>query len=436
MAEVIGIVASAISVAGLFKACIEAFEVIKAARKQELDFHKAVLKLQIEKCRLYTWGEAMGLTSPPDPGQPRPLETFEFKSVVVDILSMLLRLFSDTSKLEDRYGCRVDKEAITSAQPAVTLGGTDHIGNLSASFSNFQFNNNEVDTSLKKKLKWLVHDRKKFPALVSEAREFIDGLQDITNSISPAGVQTQAAAHRIQQVSQPDTLQLLADVCETDYPVFSDAASVRLEIVSMSPTRRHEIEQWTNDIELSENKFTELESMTVTEMKHRLLQYMSRERVPTVGGNLDDGLYLYDSELGEHVTTFRVPPSQIDPSVKAALSLFPKLRSKENAKDTLCRNVTIYGKCRYEDKGCRYNHTIQKEGLEVTPTRAAEDGTMPSAQPKPFRVVSNPRYNRGHVDPDELGPYISDGKLRGLQTLPLQPMPLPDESIKPPQTDT
>lgn len=23
----------------------------------------------------------------------------------------------------------------------------------------------------------------------------------------------------------------------------------------------------------------------------------------------------------------------------------------ENAKDTLCRNVTIYGRCRYEDKG-------------------------------------------------------------------------------------
>lgn len=23
----------------------------------------------------------------------------------------------------------------------------------------------------------------------------------------------------------------------------------------------------------------------------------------------------------------------------------------ENTKDTLCRNVTIYGKCRYEDKG-------------------------------------------------------------------------------------
>ncbi|KAK9852001.1 hypothetical protein MYU51_008955 [Penicillium brevicompactum] len=29
----------------------------------------------------------------------------------------------------------------------------------------------------------------------------------------------------------------------------------------------------------------------------------------------------------------------------------PKMKSRENAKDTLCRNVTIYGRCRYEDKG-------------------------------------------------------------------------------------
>ncbi|PGH15964.1 PAB-dependent poly(A)-specific ribonuclease subunit PAN3 [Helicocarpus griseus UAMH5409] len=34
----------------------------------------------------------------------------------------------------------------------------------------------------------------------------------------------------------------------------------------------------------------------------------------------------------------------------------PKLKGRENAKDTLCRNVTIYGRCRYEDKGCAFNH--------------------------------------------------------------------------------
>ena len=30
----------------------------------------------------------------------------------------------------------------------------------------------------------------------------------------------------------------------------------------------------------------------------------------------------------------------------------------ENAKDTLCRNVTIYGKCRYEDKGRRMHNKL------------------------------------------------------------------------------
>ncbi|KAL2006607.1 hypothetical protein VTN00DRAFT_9275 [Thermoascus crustaceus] len=38
----------------------------------------------------------------------------------------------------------------------------------------------------------------------------------------------------------------------------------------------------------------------------------------------------------------------------------PKLKGRENAKDTLCRNVTIYGRCRYEDKGCAFNHDPHK----------------------------------------------------------------------------
>lgn len=29
-------------------------------------------------------------------------------------------------------------------------------------------------------------------------------------------------------------------------------------------------------------------------------------------------------------------------------------------KDTLCRNILIYGHCRYEDKGCLFNHDQSK----------------------------------------------------------------------------
>ncbi|CZS96506.1 uncharacterized protein RAG0_05798 [Rhynchosporium agropyri] len=35
-------------------------------------------------------------------------------------------------------------------------------------------------------------------------------------------------------------------------------------------------------------------------------------------------------------------------------------RDPENSKDTLCRNVTIYGHCRWEDSGCVFSHDPNK----------------------------------------------------------------------------
>ncbi|KAI1916372.1 PAB-dependent poly(A)-specific ribonuclease subunit 3 [Ophidiomyces ophidiicola] len=46
----------------------------------------------------------------------------------------------------------------------------------------------------------------------------------------------------------------------------------------------------------------------------------------------------------------------------------PKLKGREHTKDTLCRNVTIYGRCRYEDKGCAFNHDPQRGNV----TQSAE----------------------------------------------------------------
>jgi hypothetical protein len=62
MAEIIGLVASGMTIAGLFKICVEAFDLIQTGRHQELDVKKLTLRLNIEKCRLYTWGQVMGLT--------------------------------------------------------------------------------------------------------------------------------------------------------------------------------------------------------------------------------------------------------------------------------------------------------------------------------------------------------------------------------------
>ncbi|KAK7754598.1 PAB-dependent poly(A)-specific ribonuclease subunit 3 [Diatrype stigma] len=51
----------------------------------------------------------------------------------------------------------------------------------------------------------------------------------------------------------------------------------------------------------------------------------------------------------------------------------PKTR---DTKDTLCRNVLIYGHCRYEDQGCAFNHDQHKNTSNSTdrPIRTCEEG--------------------------------------------------------------
>ncbi|CAG8008654.1 unnamed protein product [Penicillium salamii] len=53
----------------------------------------------------------------------------------------------------------------------------------------------------------------------------------------------------------------------------------------------------------------------------------------------------------------------------------------ENAKDTLCRNVTIYGRCRYEDKGCAFNHDPSKLNAHQVDSKKRFNVDSPSFTP-------------------------------------------------------
>ncbi|KAJ6001405.1 hypothetical protein N7522_006632 [Penicillium canescens] len=59
----------------------------------------------------------------------------------------------------------------------------------------------------------------------------------------------------------------------------------------------------------------------------------------------------------------------------------PKMKSRENAKETLCRNVTIYGRCRYEDKGCAFNHDPTKLNANQSDSKKRFNVDSPSFTP-------------------------------------------------------
>jgi hypothetical protein len=49
----------------------------------------------------------------------------------------------------------------------------------------------------------------------------------------------------------------------------------------------------------------------------------------------------------------------------------PRPKGRENSKNTLCRNIGIYGHCRYENEGCAFNHDVNS--LKTNPNQSMEN---------------------------------------------------------------
>jgi len=286
MAEVIGLVASGMTIASLFKICIEAFDLIQTGRHQELDLKKLTLRLNIEKCRLYTWGQAMGLTNLAESSsedRQHPLDLCEFRDLVKETLEVIFRLFNDTHKIKDAYGCITYTEQDGSQLHLSEAEEAGPVENLATSFANFKIGEDKRKrcSNVMKKAKWVVCDRKKFNGLINEVKDLINALQDITKSVATAAEQNLMMRKGISDIRNVETLELVAKVCEVDYQDLSDAASTRAETVSMATTVRNGIAAWTDSVGAGnaiDVESEDLESLTITELKHRLLQLLEERR--------------------------------------------------------------------------------------------------------------------------------------------------------------
>ena len=287
--EIVGTVASAVTLAALFKLCIEAFDMIRAAQNQALDLKKLNLKLNIEKCRLYTWGEAMGFTSTMAEESLEALELYPHADLIQETLNFILSMFKDSQKLKDKYGCMI-MENLGPMKPITGGQQMSVLQQLNASFNNFKIKPSvrTRGSSLAKKTYWVIHDRKKFEVLISEAKSLVDGLQNITKDVLSRTAQQDAMSSRIRTIPDVRTLDWVSEVCEVDYPAFSDAASLRADTISDPSNFHRDIQDWKNTVALDadndsdassvETAIAGLEDLTVTELKHKLSSYLLRAK--------------------------------------------------------------------------------------------------------------------------------------------------------------
>ncbi len=279
MAELLGAIASGITLVGLFKACIDAFDVIQNIRHHDSDYQRLAVRLEIEKARLYTWGEVMGLTDLPEGDRKSPLANHKFEDLIRKTLETIFLLFNDSDRLRDAYGCkaRVPRTFLP------TVIESDSIEKLGSAFNRFRIRVSPSDKvpSRLQKAKWAIHDHKKFVSLITELQTFIDGLKQITEPINSVSRQSDLIIKAIKGISDVRTHLLLADACREDYPEISEISSRASEIASMLTDDIETINQWKLTVEAAnatDQTVGELESMTVTELKHRVLQLVQESK--------------------------------------------------------------------------------------------------------------------------------------------------------------
>ncbi|OIW26660.1 hypothetical protein CONLIGDRAFT_672180 [Coniochaeta ligniaria NRRL 30616] len=284
--EVAGVIASAVTLAALFKSCIEAFDTIQLHKTQDTDFKKLLLRLNVEKCRLYIWGRSMRLTS----GAPASaIDNFPFPGVVADCLEQIFDIFNDSDRLREKYGCKVLPSE--SVMDPISLRSNYSIRTFSAAFGNFQVRSSQAregkmqsKSDILQKTRWVVHDEKRFRDLVQEVKDLISGLQDITKDLASTNKLEGDIGERIMSIRDVSTLEMVADVCEEPHPYITHVALTTADSVSIAATERLNVEAWVSQIESDESdglSVGHLDDLTVTDLKYLILRnQQERSRIP------------------------------------------------------------------------------------------------------------------------------------------------------------
>src|ERR1700750_2439068 len=104
MAEIVGTMASVMTLASIFKVCIEGFDLIKAALHHDAEVKKLILKLKVERCRLLIWGQSVGLVASSANIDRSLLDDCSFADIIREVLEYLVQLFQNSNNLVEKYG--------------------------------------------------------------------------------------------------------------------------------------------------------------------------------------------------------------------------------------------------------------------------------------------------------------------------------------------
>lgn len=248
--EIVGLTVGTVSLAGLFNTCIEAFSYLKAAQSLERDLQILLVKLDIQKARLLSWGNSVGITQALKEGDNGIWEDEQKRQIIKSTLESIHILLTDSQQLRDRYAlCELPQSS-----NIVAFGRVEPVSSTSMTIFRRSYNrlcNRIVKTNgqvpVPNRIIWAIQDREKFGDLVGHLRDLIDGLV----TLLPLVVQN--AGNRIIENDIASlgisNLHLFLEACQGEqiYQAWSDIASEAIYASEHGTGDNRVVEEWIED---------------------------------------------------------------------------------------------------------------------------------------------------------------------------------------------
>ena len=247
MAEVIGITASAITLASLFSTCIDCFDYFKAAQAFKEDADLLLVKLDLEKARLLIWGNNVGILDGRRSASIQPLDNLDRTLIVERCLESIKALLTDADDLQFKYGLQTATGPEARAEESRRLISSNGMSTFKASYNRFLARSNGLQgrPHILSRAKWAIRDKKKFDVLVCCLRDLINGLIEVFPVMAEA--EDRLVKEDIASINDLRSLRLVERACEESYPDWSAKASAIIEASELGTVDRRNVEEWLRD---------------------------------------------------------------------------------------------------------------------------------------------------------------------------------------------
>jgi hypothetical protein len=198
MAEAAGLIVGVIALAGTFKDCIDLFAYVSASRNIGRDYELLNTKLDVEKALLLQWADRLRLLARDHDAR---LNEPRIRDAISGVLSSIQLVLGDSQTLQERYGMRKespeassissDTTAVNPSLLAVTERGRRTLGGprMTRFLADFDILSIRTDKTRERfpvmdKVRWVIHDKDKFEAMILELSYFVSKLNQIVPDTS------------------------------------------------------------------------------------------------------------------------------------------------------------------------------------------------------------------------------------------------------------